>query len=309
MANIGLLTDSNKIPNLALMKLAAYHKLKNDTVDWYNPIFINDYDKVYYSKIFTFTDTVKNFIPNAETGGTGFDINKQLPPEIDNLFPDYSIYPNVDYAVGFLTRGCIRKCKWCVVPEKEGTIKPYRTVKDVVRTGIKKLVLLDNNVLASDFGLEQIEYLTHTDYKVDFNQGLDVRLVNNETAALLSKVKWLKYIRFSCDTTNLLPKILEVSELLKSKGIKKIFIYVLGIDPQDTLYRLNELKKHKLTPFMQPYRDLYNNTPINSELKNIARWCNRKWIFESCSYEDYSSHYSNIQNTTNNKLTLEELLL
>lgn len=289
MAVIGLITDSFKMPNLALMKIAAYHKQQGDTVDWYNPLFINDYDKVYYSKIFTFTKQYPNYIYNIEKGGTGFDIHKKLPYEIDTLQPNYSIYPNIDYAVGFLTRGCIRKCKWCVVPEKEGYIKSYRTVEQIARPNSNKIIFLDNNVLASDFGLSEIEKLSKSDYYVDFNQGLDARLVTYELADLLVKIKWMKYIRFSCDTTAILPKILEVGELLRSKGYKKdIFVYILGMEPKDTLYRLNELKKHNFTPFMQPYRDLSNFSKVNPELKKMSRWCNRKWLFKSCCYEEYN---------------------
>ncbi|WP_300706974.1 radical SAM protein [uncultured Brachyspira sp.] len=289
MAVIGLVTDSIKMPNLALMKLSAYHKEKGDIVDWYNPLFSSDYNKVYYSKIFTFTKHYPYFINNIEKGGTGFNIYKTLSHEIDILQPDYSIYPDIDYAVGFLTRGCIRKCKWCVVPEKEGYIKSYRTVEQIARTDSNKIVFLDNNVLASDFGIGEIEKLSRSDYYIDFNQGLDVRLVTDEIADLLVKINWIKYIRFSCDTTSILPKIIEVAELLRSKGYKKdIFVYVLGIEPEDTLYRLNELKKHKITPFMQPYRDLSSFTIINPELRKMARWCNRKWLFKSCSYEEYN---------------------
>ncbi len=99
----------------------------------------------------------------------------------------------------------------------------------------------------------------------------------------------MKYIRFSCDTTAILPKILEVGELLRSKGYKKdIFVYVLGMELEDTLYRLKELKKYNFTPFMQPYRDLYSFSKIDPELKKMSRWCNRKWLFKSCSYEEYN---------------------
>lgn len=289
---VGLYTDSEKMPNLALMKLSSFHKMKGDEVDFYTPIFMNTFDKVYYSKIFTFTETAKFYMPNVEKGGTGFDILKQLPEEIDSLYPDYSIYPQFDYAIGFITRGCIRNCKWCVVPKKEGNIKPYRKVEEIARNDTNKIVFMDNNILASDFGLSEIEKLTKLKYRVDFNQGLDVRLVDDNIGKLLSKLKWIKYIRFSCDTKAQLEELLRVKEILNKYGYnKKIFVYVLGTTFDDTLHRLNFLKQNNFTPFMQPYIDFENDNKVDKELKHMARWCNKKWIFESCSYEEYK--YSN----------------
>lgn len=167
--NIGILTDSYKFPNLALMKISAYYKKLGHNVDWFVPALNMIYDKVFYSKIFAFTKEETAYMPNVEKGGTGFDIYKKLPYEIDNIYPDYSIYPACDYAVGFITRGCIRNCAWCVVPKKEGNIKPYKKVEEIARNDTNKIIFLDNNVLASSFGISEIEYLTKTDYRVDFN--------------------------------------------------------------------------------------------------------------------------------------------
>ena len=287
--NIGILTDSYKFPNLALMKISAYYKKLGHNVDWFIPALNMTYDKVFYSKIFAFTKEETAYMPNVEMGGTGFDIYEKLPDEIDNIYPDYSIYPACDYAVCFITRGCIRDCRWCVVPKKEGTIKPYKKVEEIARKDTNKIIFLDNNILASSFGLSEVEYLAGSDYRVDFNQGLDARLVDDNIAKLLVKVKWLRYIRFSCDTKAMLDVVLNAVERLRKYGYKKeVFVYVLGIDAADTLYRLNELKKYNLVPFMQPYRD--GNKPVSSELKRIARWCNKRWIFKSCDYDDYNDN-------------------
>lgn len=286
---IGILTDSYKFPNLALMKISAYYKQAGYNVDWFIPSLNTIYDKVFYSKIFAYTKTETAYMPNIEMGGTGFDIYKKLPDDIDNIYPDYSIYPSCDYAVGFITRGCIRDCKWCVVPKKEGYIKPYKKVEEIARKDTNKIIFLDNNILASSFGLAEIEYLADSNYRIDFNQGLDARLVDDNVAKLLVKVKWLKYIRFSCDTKSMLDIVLKSAELLKKYGYQKdIFVYVLGIEVEDTLYRLNELKKYNLVPFMQPYRD--GNKPVSSTLKRIARWCNQRWAFKSCEYDDYNDN-------------------
>lgn len=120
--NIGILAVDSTFPNLALMKISACHKKQGDSVEWYNPF--NYYDKLYMAKVFSFTEDYLQYITNAdciEKGGTGYDIKKMLPPEIDRIQPDYSIYPNIDSktAYGFLTRGCPNKCKWCIVPKKK----------------------------------------------------------------------------------------------------------------------------------------------------------------------------------------------
>lgn len=149
--NIGLLAVDSNYPNLALMKISAWHKARGDNVGWYNPF--NRYDKVYMAKVFSFTEDYLQYITNAdcvEKGGTGYDIRKVLPMEIDRMQPDYSIYPQIDSktAYGFLTRGCPNRCKWCVVPKKEGKITPYMDIEEIAVNGRKNIILMDNNVLA-----------------------------------------------------------------------------------------------------------------------------------------------------------------
>lgn len=141
--NIGILAVDSNFPNLALMKISAYHKARGDQVEWYNPLC--KYDKVYAAKVFTFTPDYNYYI-NAnqiEKGGTGYDIEKVLPIEVDRLQPDYSIY-NIDsnLSYGFLTRGCPNRCKWCVVPKKEGKISPYMDIEEIT-AGRKKAILMD----------------------------------------------------------------------------------------------------------------------------------------------------------------------
>lgn len=127
--NIGLIDVDGKMPNLALMKISAWHKKQGDSVEWYNGLC--RYDKVYMSKVFTFTADYGYYI-NAgiiEKGGTGYDFLKELPEDVDRMFPDYSLYRvDADLAYGFLTRGCPNRCKWCIVPRKEGNIRPYMDV-------------------------------------------------------------------------------------------------------------------------------------------------------------------------------------
>lgn len=163
-------------PNYALMKISAYHKAKGDLVDWWNPLTTAAFDAIYSSKVFDFTPD-NPYLPSwTIRGGTGYSdipINQLLSPEIDAMFPDYTIYPECDYAIGYLTRGCPNHCPWCVVPAKEGGIKPYRTWEQVVRQDTNKLVLMDNNILASEHGIAQLESMIGSGYAIDLNQGMD----------------------------------------------------------------------------------------------------------------------------------------
>ena len=218
----------NKIfPNFALMKISAYHKSLGDDVEWWMPL--NTYDRVYSSKVFDYTPENPYLPADTIKGGTGYGLYNVLPEEIDRMFPDYTIYPKCDYAIGFLTRGCPNNCEWCYVPKKEGNIRPYAMWQDIVRPDSKKLVLMDNNILASDYGIAQLEELTHTDYQIDLNQGMDVRLLNDDVCKILANLKWIKYIRFSCDTQSQLPHFEKLVELFDKYGIAKsrVFVYML----------------------------------------------------------------------------------
>ncbi len=194
---IGLLAVDSNYPNLALMKISAYHKAQGDSVEWLSPF--EEYDKVYMSKIFSFTADYEYCINAGEIikGGTGYDIHSRLPVEIEYMQPDYSLYSSIDdkTAYGFLTRGCPNKCKWCVVPEKEGKIHPYMDIEDVAINGRKNIILMDNNILACDYGIEQIRKIIKLGLRVDFNQGLDARLVTPEIAGCLTEA--MKNARFN----------------------------------------------------------------------------------------------------------------
>ena len=244
-------------PNYALMKISAYHKSIGDTVEWWNPL--EKYDKVYSSKIFDFTPENPYLPPDTIKGGTGYDIHSVLPDEIEACFPDYSIYPECNYAIGCITRGCPNKCRWCIVPQKEGNLKPYRTWQELVRTDSNKLVLMDNNILACEYGIRQLESLIDSGYQIDLNQGMDARLVTDKIAAILSKIKWIKYIRFSCDTTAQIKAIENAAELLMKYGVKpyKLFIYLLvTADVENAAYRVEQLKKLRgITIYAQAERN------------------------------------------------------
>lgn len=212
-----------KFPNYALMKISAYHKARGDSVEWWDPITSHTFDLIYSSKVFDFTPENPYLPPSAIRGGTGYPdipINQTLPPEVDAAFPDYSIYPECDYAIGYLTRGCPNRCPWCVVPAKEGDIKPYRAWEQIVRPDTDKLVLMDNNILASEYGIAQLESLIGSGYAIDLNQGMDARLVTDRIAGILARLKWIRFIRFSCDQIPQIEAIERAAELLEKHGKK-----------------------------------------------------------------------------------------
>lgn len=295
MSNIGLIdVDRTKFPNLALMKISAYHKNRGDNVEWANPIFGN-YDKIYKSKIFTFSPD-DNTPYNCEVikGGTGYNLTTELPTEIDAMQPDYSIYPQIDKktAYGFLTRGCPNKCKWCVVPIKEGAIRPYRDVEEIAIDNRTNLILMDNNILACDYGLQQIEKIIKNDYRVDFNQALDARLVTEDIAKLLARVRFIDVVRFGCDTPHQITECENAMRLIdkyRGRPHQYLLYAMIGTNKQEVLKRLSHFRKNKRVRMVaQPYRDFKDpNQVIPQWQKDMARWAMRREFWTTCDFKDF----------------------
>lgn len=298
---IGLIdVDGKNFPNLALMKLSAYHKAKGDDVEWYS-IFEEWYDVVYMSKVFTHTPDYGQIISNAKDiikGGTGYDITSHLPLEAEKIIPDYSLYPYIDNktAYGFLTRGCIRKCPWCVVPKKEGKIYQYQDVDEIAVEGRTNLILMDNNILAAkDYAMAQFDKIIKNKYKIDFNQAMDARLVTDDIAEKLAKIKWLNYIRFGCDTPIQVKDCEKAIELIRSKGYKKEFFLYTMLHGEITecydriMYWKGKFDK-KVTCFAQPYLNfttVYQNIP--QWQKDMARWANKKELYKQMDFKEYEA--------------------
>ena len=210
--------------------------------------------------------------------------------EIEQTLPDYSIYPEFTSALGFLTRGCIRNCPWCIVPKKEGTLK---VVDDIARIAQnrKNVILLDNNFLASpeEFVKEQLEKASALGLRIDFNQALDCRLVNEQNAPLLAKTKWIQYIRFSCDTSSCLPHIEHAVRLIRKFGYNgHFFVYALAKEFDEAHERILKLLDidDRIDPFCQPYID-YSGGTADKKLKKLARWCNRPALRKTTTWNDY----------------------
>ena len=293
-------------PNLALAKIARYHKQQGDDVEWAVPLF-GHYDRLYMSKVFNFTPDDNSCYDATEIirGGTGYDISSRLPEEIDRLQPDYSIYPGIrtDTAFGFLTRGCPNKCRWCVVPKKEGAIRPYMDCDEIAIEGRKKLVLMDNNILAAgDYAKQQMRKIIDRGYRVDFNQAIDARLMTEEFADLMARMKWIdRRIRFGCDTTAQVPHCEEAMRMLNEKGFHgEYFIYImLNDDFQESYgridywsYRAKQTRKLKLKqriyPHSQPYRDPMKTVhQFPQWQKDVTHWVNNRALFNTMAFPDF----------------------
>lgn len=285
--NVALIDVDNKIPNLALMKLSAHHKAKGDHVEFFTPLFSMP-DLAYVAKVFTDTPDYE-YWPDCEIikGGSGYDMKTELPPEIEALCPDYSLY-GIDYAMGFTTRGCIRNCPFCIVPIKEGHIRAVADIYDFW-SGQKNLMLMDNNLTAEPGHFRRIlGQLIKEGIHTSFSQGLDIRLIDDEKAALLARVKlWKdKRIRFAFDDTKDEAAVRRGIDCLLRAGIipRNLSFYVLiGFDstPEEDLYRVELLRSYGITPFAMPYnrRDRYQ--------KIFARWVNRPALFKVTKWHDY----------------------
>lgn len=276
--------DKTNFPNLALMKISAKFKKHNHNVMFYDSKLFDQYDEIYSSKVFTFTKTPKP--PNAIYGGIGYKNNILLDEETEHICPDYSLY-GVNVSYGFLTRGCPRKCPWCVVPTKEGKIRPHADINEFLRHD--KAILMDNNVLACDHGIQQIEKIITLGIRVDFNQGLDAQLIDTTIAKLLSKVKWLVPIRLACDTHSQMKSIQKAVTELRWQNTTptRYSCYAMITNIDEALERVKFLKGLNLDIFAQPYIDYNDKIKPSDEQKDFARWVNHKAIFKSVPWEDY----------------------
>lgn len=288
--------DGMRYPNLALMHISAWHKSLGDSVEWFMPLM--RYDRIYASKIFTFTPDDPYLPPDAIRGGTGYDAKTRLPPEVENMPPDYTIYPQFQKAYGFLTRGCPNRCPWCVVPSKEGGIRVTADIEQICNTNTgfrRRVVLMDNNFLAApiDFIREQVEKMRRHQLRVDFNQATDARLYTEDTARIMAAVPWARYPRLSCDTDAMQPNVIRAVRLLRKFGwMGEVFVYLLAKNDglESALWRVNSLvaADRKIVPFVMPYRSLTDNSIVpTARLKSLARWCNRAWIRKSCTFAEY----------------------
>lgn len=291
---VGLIDiDSHNFPNLALMKISAYHKKQGDSVEWY--FGLKKYDKVYMSKVFTNSQDYTAIIMTEELiiGGTGYDFKSNLPSEIETVYPDYSLYKITDTAYGFLTRGCPRKCDFCIVSKKEGI--ESKKVADLSQfwKGQKNINLLDPNILACKDYKELFLQLIDSKAYVDFTQGLDIRLMTDESAELIKQMK-IKRLHFAWDNPN---DFYTLEQLKKYRKIldydrRKMCVYILtnfNTNHKEDVYRIEELKKLDYDPYIMIYDK--DNAPLRT--RYLQRYVNNKRIFRTIK------NFSEYRNTEN----------
>ena len=291
---VGLIdVDGHHYPNLALMKLSAWHKAHGDSVEWWWGW--GQYDRVYMSKVFdeTYTPDIPEPVNAAEIikGGTGYGLDNKLPDETEHIYPDYSLYPELtkDTAYGFLSRGCPRGCPFCIVDDKEG--RKSVKVADLSEwwDGQKNIVLMDPNTLACPDHMDLLGQLADSRAWVDINQGADARLLTEDNIAVLNRVK-LKMIHFAWDMMEQSESVLRGLELYSKYGAldeRKRRVYVLtnyNTTMEENLYRVYKLRAMKYDPYVM----IYDKPNAPKEIKKLQRWCNNKFIWRSCEkFEDY----------------------
>lgn len=305
---IGLIdVDGHNFPNIPLMKISAYHKAQGDSVEWYEPMFSGHMDKVYMSKVFSFTPDYEYCIDADEIvrGGSGYSIklvdkkeiydkskDNPLPPEIEHIYPDYSLYPELtkDTAYGFLTRGCPRGCGFCHVAAKEGRCSYKVADLSEFWRGQKKIILCDPNILACKDHMDLLQQLVDSKAKVNFNQGLDIRLVNDRNMELLKKIR-LESIHFAFDRWQdkdiIEPRLrafVEKTGYSRNKG--KVMVYILtNFDTtlEQDIYRIQLCRELNISP----YPMIYDKEHCKPVYRKLQRWCSNFIFWSVPTFEEY----------------------
>ena len=307
---IGLIDiDGHNYPNLPLMKLSAWHKSQGDHVEWYEPMFSGHMDKVYMSKVFSFTPDYEYYIDADEVvkGGTGYAITLQdgiehydkskdnpLPHEVEHIYPDYSLYPEYtkDTAYGFLTRGCPRGCNFCHVKPKEGGCSYKVADLSEFWDGQKHIVLCDPNILACSEHIDLLQQLVDSKAKVNFNQGLDIRLINDRNLELLKKIR-LDNIHFAFDRWQdkdiIEPRLRKFAEKTGyNRGNGRVMVYILvNFDTtiEQDIYRIQLCRELNFSP----YPMIYDKEHCKSIYRDLQRWCSNFIFWSVKTFEEYKS--------------------
>jgi len=304
---IGLIdVDGHNFPNLALMRISAYHKMKGDTVEWWWSDLIH-YDIVYMSKIFS--DAYSKDIAEPRNcdcvikGGTGYCIsldasgkevfdkerNTSLPIEIENMFPDYSIYPQYDFAISMTSRGCPRGCSFCHVVAKEGRCARKEADVSDFWAGQKEIKVLDPNITAvkEKDKRDLMRQYKETCALIDFTQGLDIRLLNDADISDINEMR-IKTLHFAWDNPreNLEPKFKAFAEQFRRKSNIGMVYCLTNFNStmKENLYRIYTLRDMGYDPYVM----IYDKPHAPKEIRDLQRWCNNKIIFKSCAkFEDY----------------------
>lgn len=304
---IGLIdVDGHNFPNLPLMKLSAFHKANGDSVEMYSPMFSGHMDRVYMSKVFSFTPDYPYYI-DADTvirGGSGYAMHLEnnvevydksldlpLPEEVEKIYPDYSLYNITDNAYGFMTRGCPRGCDFCIVGKKEGRNTITVASLDTFWNGQKHITLLDPNPIAAKEWKENLGQLIDSKATVDFTQGIDIRMMTEEKAEYFKRIK-VDALHFAWDRYEdkdiVVPKLQAFKEIT-GINYRKLIVYVLinfNTTQEQDLERVYTLRDLGYSPFVMIYNKY--NCPKGSYPRRLQRYVNSRWIFMTTErFEDY----------------------
>lgn len=309
--NIGLIdVDGHNYPNLPLMKLSAWHKRKGDNVEWYIPTQhgfpLPPMDKVYMSKVFSFTPDYPYYVNADEVikGGSGYCISlvdgreifdkskdNELPAEIEHIYPDYGLYGITDTAYGFLSRGCPRGCDFCHVAAKEGRCSHKVADLSEFWHGQKNIVLCDPNLIACREWKDLLQQLIDSGAKVNINQGIDIRIMTDEKAEMIGKLRidsvhfaWDRYEDKDC----IIPKFKAFKEIT-GWDARKMSVYVLtnfNTTIEQDLERIYTLRDLGYNPYVMVYNK--EHTKSSDPVRYLQRWVNNRKIFKTIKrFEDY----------------------
>lgn len=288
--NIGIIdVDGHNFPNFALMKISAWHKMHGDYVEIALPL-CSRYDRVYQSKIFTFTPDSTDFDGKCEVvrGGTGYDVKSRLPQEFEqSTLMDYSLYPQYDFSIQFFSRGCIRHCPFCLVHDKEGGIHPVEPVE--LNPHGKHIEVLDNNFFANPEWKYAVDYLLKARQKVNLH-GVDVRIMDEEQVYWLNRLPLYKSVHIAWDLPqiDLTDKLCEIIRYIKPWKLMCYILVGYNSTVEEDLYRIERCREFGIKPFVMPYRDFENKTKPSQYIRDLAQYVNKPMIFKSCTFAEFS---------------------
>ena len=310
--NVRLVQLDGPIMNLALSKLASWHMHQGDKVGltWIGRgkgkrgviTPMPTPDTIYYSAIYSWTAEAfkkqKRLDDGAEVICGGYPFNDiHLPLSAEHQVPAYEVW-NVDYSLGYTSRGCTRKCGFCIVPKKEGSIRDYEPISHFHHPGHKKIILLDNNFFASPKWRANLAYIHENELKVCFNQGIDIRVITEEIAKLLKDTKCMNHNFNERKYYGAFDHIRDEKSVrrgiqhLLDAGIKpnSIAVYVLvGYDSSDA----EDIKRCSILwdeYHAHPFVMRYNNRRDNEFLNQLARWANRPAARRNHTFDEYCMH-------------------
>ena len=296
---VGLYDVDSKIPNLALMKLSTWHKQRGHHTELYSPLQHHTYNKVYASKVFKFSSSAY-IRDDMIVGGTGVSLDQDLAPEVEELDPDYELY-GYPHNIGFAMRGCRFKCSFCVVPQKEGKPVSNSSIAKIwTQRSSNFLYLLDNDFFGNPNWESCIEEIREYKLKVNFSQGLNIRIISEKQAKALASVNFSsasgknKSVTFAWDNIKDERTIRRGFNRVIEAGLKpyQIQFYVLiGYDstPEEDMHRVMMIHSWDADPFVMAYN---KDDPYQ---RKFQRWVNHKALFKSTTFDEYRGYKKNNQ--------------